>query len=118
MEYGFHRRGHYEPLTPTPEQVAQHARASELIAELEANPYVCIGGYDSEFSVEPLQTERWVADETHEEWMARWREHRATNPNEQPPANPFHSLIADMSAALARSMDTPPIYRSGPDAAG
>lgn len=71
---GFRQLGHYETVTPTPEQIAQHARAQELVREIEENPYVYIGGYDDyEVSVEPLQTRRWVFDETNEEWLERWR---------------------------------------------
>lgn len=77
MRYGFNQRGHYEPVTPAPEQIAQHARAVEIIKEFETNPYLW-AGYDGEVDVQPLGTQRWVPDETHEEWMARWREYVRT----------------------------------------
>ena len=85
MHYRFRQLGHMESVTPTPEQVAQHARAVELLRELDENPYVYVGGFDYDMSVEPLETERWVPDETEEQWMTRWREHRAAHPNEEPP---------------------------------
>lgn len=104
MRYGFRQLGHMEPVTPTPEQVAQHARAEELLRELDKNPYVYIGGYDTDISVEPLTTERWVADETDDEWMTRWREHRAAHPDEEPPRSPFDNIMASMlEASLAPS---------------
>lgn len=106
MEHGFSQLGHHEPVTPTAEQIAQHARAVELVAEIESNPYVRLGGYDYELDVEPLTTERWVADETHEEWMTRWREHRATHPDEKPPRSPLDRMI---TGAFSRAFDHSPL---------
>ncbi|KTS90658.1 hypothetical protein NS183_07670 [Microbacterium testaceum] len=74
---GFSRRGHLEPVTPDPEQIALHRRAEELVAEIESNPYVDISGYDWELNVAPLPTDRWVWDESHEEYMERWRAARS-----------------------------------------
>jgi hypothetical protein len=73
---GFHRRGHLEPVTPSAEQVAQHTRAAELIREVENNPFVDIT-HDG-LTLCELETERWVVDETAEEYVARWREARDT----------------------------------------
>lgn len=103
MRHGFHRRGHAEHVTPTKEQIAQHARAVSVMAEVEANPYIRLGGYDYEFDVIPLTTERWVYDETSEEWMARWREHRAQGPGGEPKGT---SLAEILFESLRRS----PLY--------
>ena len=74
MSEGFEQRGHYEPVTPTPEQVAAHKRALEIVAELQTNPYILLGMRDEDPTVDDLVTERWVPDETDEEWLTRWRE--------------------------------------------
>ena len=100
LRFGFHRRGHHEPVTPTPEQGAQHARAAELLAEIEANPYVRVEGYDLDFGVEPLVTERWVFDETHDEWMTRWRAWRRENPDAEPETSPLQQMVAGLFARL------------------
>lgn len=73
LESGFHRKGHWENVTPTPEQKAAHRRAKQLIKDLKANPYIHFNGED-EIQVEQLETERWVADETTAEWLNRFRE--------------------------------------------
>lgn len=110
LMHGFHQLGHLEPVTPSPEQVAQHARAVEIAAEVEANPYLFIDGHDGYLKVEPLVTERWVADETHEEWMERWRQHRAANPDERPAASPLEQMI---TAAMAKGVLSFAPYESG-----
>lgn len=97
MRYGFRQLYHMEPVTPTPEQVAAHARAEELLREVEENPYIFVDGYDGDLVLEPLQTERWVFDETDEEWMTSWREHRAAYPDEEPPQR---SWIDQMAARI------------------
>lgn len=74
---GFPRKGHLEPVTPTPEQVAQHARAKAALEELEVNPYISLGRMEDEPTLEPLETERWVPDETTEEWLERYRAAKA-----------------------------------------
>lgn len=104
MEYGFRRLGHMEPVTPTPEQVAAHARAEELLREVEENPYIYVDGYDGGLVIEPLQTERWVFDETDDEWMTRWREHRAAHPDEEPPQR---SWIDQMAARMFSTVQEP-----------
>lgn len=68
------RKSHYEPVTPTEEQIAQHARAKLALEELEENPYVSWPRMDDEIRINELATERLVFDETHEEYMARVRE--------------------------------------------
>ena len=93
-ESGFSRRGHTERVEPTPEQVNAHQRAVELIAEAEANPYVRISGYDVDFGVEPLETERWVHDETEEQWLQRFREWREANPDAKPEPSLLRRLMA------------------------
>lgn len=70
---GFEKRGHYETVEPTPEQIAEHARATELVRELNENQYLDISGYDYDITVRPLETERWVADETDAEFIGRWK---------------------------------------------
>lgn len=104
MHYGFRQLGHREPVTPTPEQVAQHARAVELLREIDENPYVYVGGYDMDISVEPLEAERWVADETDDEWITRWREHRAAHPDEEPRQR---SWIDQMAARMFSTIQEP-----------
>lgn len=107
MRYGFRQLGHMEPVAPTLDQIHQHTRAVFLRAEIQTNPYLYIDGYDSDVSVLPLETERWVADETDEQWMARWREHRATHPDEEPPRSPFDNIMASMfEAADTESLPT------------
>jgi len=69
---GFERKGHYEPVEPTDEEVKAHARAAEAIRELNENPYIQISGYDYDIELRPLETRRWVPDETDEEFTARW----------------------------------------------
>lgn len=93
---GFFRKGHYEPVTPTPEQIALHARAVEAVKEMGENPYVYIGGYDWDFDVKPLETERWVHDETEEEWLARYEAAKAAGElPEKPHRTPFAQAIFD-----------------------
>lgn len=96
---GFEQKGHYEPVTPTPEQVAQHARAKAALEELESNPYIS-HGFDDDPQLLPLKTERWVADETTEEYLERWRKERATY---TPPPSPFDNLAATMLRAALGS---------------
>ena len=74
------QKGHYEPVTPTEEQIAQHARAKAALEEIEENPYIEWPRMDDDIEVRPLETERWVPDETHEEYMERlwaWWEGRS-----------------------------------------
>lgn len=104
MHYRFRQLGHMEPVTPTPEQVAQHARAVELLREIDENPYIWLGSRDDDPYVEELTTERWVADETDEQWMARWREHRAAHPDEEPPQR---SWIDQMAARMFSTAQEP-----------
>lgn len=93
---GFRRKGHYETVTPTPEQIALHARAVEAVKEIEENPYVYIGGYDWDIDVKPLETKRWVFDETNEEWLARYEAAKAAGElPEKPHRTPFAQAIFD-----------------------
>lgn len=101
FRYRFARRGHIEQVTPAPEDIAKHQRAKELLAELEQNPYISLDGYDADLRVTELETQRWVPDETREQWLARFREWRAANP-EAPEPDPWQSMVA---AAFSRAMD-------------
>lgn len=66
------RKSHYEPVTPTEEQVAQHARARAALEELEGNPYIMQGREDDPYLLD-LETRCLVFDETHEEYLERLR---------------------------------------------
>lgn len=66
------RKSHYDPVTPTEEQIAQHARAKAALEENEENPYIMQGREDDPHLLD-LTTERLVFDETHEEYMERLR---------------------------------------------
>lgn len=94
---GFLRKGHYEPVTPTPEQVEQHRRAEEVVKEIEENPYVRTMGYDWEIDVAPLETQRWVHDETEAEWLARFRAAEASGDLPESPhaRTPIQKAIFD-----------------------
>ncbi|MDL5351179.1 hypothetical protein [Microbacterium sp. zg-YB36] len=94
MMSGFPRKGHYEPVTPTPEQVAQHARAKAVLEELEVNPYLYVGRMEEDITLEPLETERWVPDETTEEWLERYRAARAAG---EPMESPFTSMANSLA---------------------
>jgi hypothetical protein len=70
---GFPRKGHYVEIPLTDEDRELHARAVALYEELQSNPWIRQGGYDSELEVLPLEPEhRFIPEETHEEHMARW----------------------------------------------
>lgn len=99
VSLGFSRLGHYEPVEVTDEQKAAHARALELVEEVEDNPYVHLDGYDADLRVDDLVTERWVPDETDEEWLRRFREWRAANPDAQSKLPWPQSMLADVFAA-------------------
>lgn len=68
------RKSHYEPVTPTEEQIAQHARAKAALEELEENPYIMWETREGGAYLRDLETRRLVFDEAHEEYMARVRE--------------------------------------------
>ena len=104
---GFEQKGHYEPVEPTVIQVAQHARAKAALEELENNPYIEILGYDWDVSLKPLETKRWVADETTEEWLARWRAHRAADPNHKPQPSVFQEALSRLTADMLNVNTSP-----------
>lgn len=97
---GFPRKGHLEPVTPTPEQVAQHARAKAALEELEVNPYIHLGRMEDEPTLEPLVTERWVPDETAEEWLERYRAAKAAGDPMQNPISSWASTLAEQFQAV------------------
>ena len=101
---GFPRKGHLEPVTPTPEQIAQHARAKAALKELESNPYISLGRMEDEPTLEPLKTERWVADETTEEWLERYRAAKAAG---EPMQNPISSWASTLARSLAEVQSLP-----------
>lgn len=69
---GFPQKGHRESVEPTEADRAQHDRAAAAVKEINENRYISITGYDYDIELLPLETERWVADETDEEYVARW----------------------------------------------
>lgn len=89
----FIRKGHYEPVTPTPEQIAAHARAVDLVEEFYENPYIRVMGYDWEIDVEPLETKRWVHDETEDEWLARYEAAKAAGELTPPARTPLQQAL-------------------------
>lgn len=72
---GFERLGHYEEIIPDDDASAKHKRAQELLGELLANEYFEWG--DEDFWIKPIETQRWVFDETFEEWLQRWRDSKS-----------------------------------------
>ncbi|WP_217182682.1 hypothetical protein [Streptomyces sp. AC495_CC817] len=65
------RRSHAIPVTPTEQQVAEHARAKLALEELESNSFVSWPRMDDEITIMDLPTEKVVFDETHEEFAKR-----------------------------------------------
>lgn len=109
---GFQRRGHFEPVKPTPEQVAEHKRATDLLRELNENQYLDISGYDYDITVRPLETERWVADETDAEFIARWKAAGSPVTGGLLP----HGVLAEVvQSALTRGVDWTALLGDTPD---
>ncbi len=61
---------HVETTPPTEEDLAVHARAVELLAELERNPYYRVWD-DRAYIMGPTPTTHYVYAETVEEWRER-----------------------------------------------
>lgn len=69
---GFEQHGHMEPVEVPDADRREYERAVAVLRELESNRFIHYG-YDGPELV-GLETEQWVADETHEEWMRRFHE--------------------------------------------
>lgn len=75
MADGFEQKGHLEHQEWSPETRQAVKEAHEIIKALEANPHI---NYDLDgmpYVEEPVKNV-WVPEETHEEWLQRWRETR------------------------------------------
>ena len=72
---GFPQKGHVEKLEITEADRLAHKRARKALKELESSEWV----YADELpELLPLKREKWVPDETAEEWLARYREAKAS----------------------------------------
>lgn len=73
LNSGFPQKGYWEEIPLTDEDRETYARAKAALEELETNPWVMHGHEPDELW--PLTPKRvFHAEETTEEWMARWEE--------------------------------------------
>lgn len=73
LRSGFPQKGYWEEIPLSEEDIASHARAKAALEERENNPWV-MHGYEPD-DLWPLTPKRtFHAEETTDEWMARWEE--------------------------------------------
>lgn len=73
LNSGFPQKGYWEEIPLTDEDRETYARAKAALEELETNPWV-MHGYEPD-GLWPLEPKKvFHAEETTEEWMARWEE--------------------------------------------
>lgn len=73
LNSGFPQKGYWEEIPLTDGDREAYARAEAALEELETNPWV-MHGYETD-GLWPLEPKRvFHAEETTEEWMARWEE--------------------------------------------
>lgn len=75
LNSGFPQRGYWEEIRLTEEDRKAHKRAKKALKELETNPWVSWPRMEDDIRVDPLTPKKtFHAEETTEEWMARWEE--------------------------------------------
>lgn len=76
QEAGFFQKGHTEEIPLTDDDIRAHARAKAAIEELESNPWIGLGRDEDPWLTPLKPRKQFIPEETHEEYMARWRAHR------------------------------------------
>ena len=72
---GFKRKGHIEHDEITLEDRTQHEATRLALEVIRDSPWVDL--YEFDYTLKPLERKRWVAEETPEEYVARYREAKA-----------------------------------------
>lgn len=96
----FPRKGRVVEVPLTDEDRSAHARAEAAFTELESNPWV-MHGYEPDELMELRPRNKFVPEETEEEWLTRWVE----------AGRPVRNLLGELAEATLKNAFN--AYRSG-----